>query len=104
MIDSTAIAECVEALPSVAGLSGGAFGEVATYLPGRRVVGVRATPDGVEVRIVARWGPPLPEVAEEVRRAVGPLAGGAPVLVAIDDIELPTPATPELTACATGTG
>ncbi|MFD4183444.1 hypothetical protein ACFWPB_20405, partial [Rhodococcus sp. NPDC058514] len=34
------IADAVLAVPGVAGLHGGMFGEVATYLPGRRVLGV----------------------------------------------------------------
>ncbi len=75
--------------PLAAGLAGGRFGEVATYLPGRRLVGVRVVGGTLEVHVVATWGPPLPEVADAVRAAVTPHAGGLPVAVFVDDIELP---------------
>jgi hypothetical protein len=63
--------------------------EVATYLPGRRVQGVRVQDDVLEVHLVARWGTPLPEVGAEVRRAIAGLAGGRPITVAIEDVEWP---------------
>ena len=91
-LDVRVVARVVAACPDVAGLSGGVFGEAATYLPGDRVVGVREDAGGVEVRIVAYWGRPLPQIAEQVRKAVRAYAGSAPVAVAIDDIE--TPAEP----------
>ena len=87
-IDAHAIARAVAACPDVAALCGGVVGEVATYLPGDRVMGVRETPDGVEIRIAARWGLPLPLIAEQVRQAVRPLVGDAQVLVVVDDIDL----------------
>ena len=89
LLDARALVRAVETCPDVAGVSGGVVGEViATYLPGERVVGVRESGDGVEIHIVARWGRPLPEIAEQVRRAVRPLVGPVDVLVVIDDIEL----------------
>ncbi len=39
--------------------------------------------------MVAKWGTPLPEVAEVVRAAVAPHAGETPVDVFVDDIEVP---------------
>ena len=87
--DLDAVAAAATACPLVAGMAGGRFGEVATYLPGRRLVGVRAADDELEVHVVARWGTPLPEVADAVRRAVAPAAAGRPVTVYIDDIEVP---------------
>lgn len=89
-IDAHAVAEAAAGCRSVARLSPGSFGEVATYLPGRRIIGVRVTEDHVEVHIVARWGAPLPRVGEEVRTAVKPLARTMPVEVFIDDIEFPS--------------
>ncbi len=85
-LDVRVVARVVAACPDVAGLSGGVFGEAATYLPGDRVVGVREDAGGVEVRIVAYWGRPLPQIAEQVRKAVRAYAGSVPVTVAIDDI------------------
>jgi hypothetical protein len=87
--DAHAVARAVEGCPDVARLSGGAFGDVATYLPGARVVGVRRGEAGVEVHVVARWSRPLPEIGEQVRSAVRPLVDGQVVAVFIDDIETP---------------
>jgi len=98
MADMDAVSAAAQGCPLVAGLSGGRFGEIATYLPGRRILGVREADGAVEVHVVARWGTPLPELAEEVRAAVTPHAGGLPVAVFIEDIELPGDASPaELT-------
>ena len=87
--DLDAVVAAAIGCPQVAGMAGGQFGEVATYLPGRRLAGVRVADDELEVHVVARWGTPLPEVADAVRRAVAPAAGGRPVTVYIDDIEVP---------------
>jgi len=64
--DADAIAAAVASCPSVSGLSGGFAGEVATYLPGRRVTGVRTQADAVEVHVVARYGATLHEVESEI--------------------------------------
>ncbi|MGW4794631.1 hypothetical protein ACWEPC_19700 [Nonomuraea sp. NPDC004297] len=80
------IADRARACPGVAGLSGGPFGTVATYLPGERLPGVSAGEDAVEIAIVATLDRPLPETADQVRRAVADLAGERPVHVRIDDI------------------
>ncbi|MGH9265214.1 MAG: hypothetical protein ACRD1D_11035 [Acidimicrobiales bacterium] len=87
--DLEAVAAAALGCPLIAGLTGGRFGEVATYLPGRRIVGVREVEGTIEVHVVARWGRPLPEVADVVRAAVAAHAGAQPVAVFIDDIEVP---------------
>ena len=87
--DLEAVAAAALGCPLIADLTGGPFGEVATYLPGRRIRGVRVVDGAVEIHVVAKWGTPLPEVAEVVRAAVTPLAGGQPVVVFIEDIEVP---------------
>lgn len=84
--EAVAIAERARACPGVAGLSGGRFGTVATYLPGERLTGVSTDGREVEIAIVATLDRPLPETAEEVRRAVASLAGDRLVNVRIDDI------------------
>ena len=89
MTDVEAVASAALGCPLVAELTAGRFGEVATYRPGRRIAGVRVVDGEVEVHVVARWGVPLPEVAEIVRAAVAPHAGGLPVAVFVDDIEVP---------------
>ncbi|WP_211489695.1 hypothetical protein [Georgenia thermotolerans] len=90
---AVAVAEVTRAVPGVARLHPGAFGEVATYLPGHRVPGVRVRPDGVEVHVVVERAlldrrEPLPQVAERIHRAVAALTGG-PVHVFIDDLAEP---------------
>ncbi|MET9069207.1 hypothetical protein ACWDR1_25625 [Streptosporangium sandarakinum] len=80
------VADAVRHCPGVAGLSGGPFGAVATYLPGEKVPGVAVRDDQVEVSIVVRPGRPLPEIAEDVRAALAPLVGGRPVNVHIGGI------------------
>ncbi len=88
-VDVDALAGAVLACPSVTRLTGGSPVEVATYLPGRRVTGVRVADGEVEIHVKARWGRTLPEVADRVRTAVAPLVGGRAVSVHVDDIELP---------------
>jgi hypothetical protein len=88
-----AVAEAVLAVPAVARLHQGTFGEVGTYLPGRRVPGVRIRPDGVEVHVVVERAVldrrvPLPVVAEEIHRAVAARVPG-PVHVYIEDLAEP---------------
>ncbi len=95
--DPDVIAAAVLACPQVARLSGGLAGEVATYLPGRRVTGVRITPSRIEVSVVAAYGPTAADIAAQVRDAVRAVAGHGPVDVVIADLELP-PAKPAGTA------
>lgn len=78
------IAETVAGCPAVADL---AAGPVATYLPGRIVRGVAVHDDDVRIAVIARYGPPLAEVAAQVRSAVAPLAPGSRLDVQIDDIQ-----------------
>ena len=80
------IASLVEAVPGVVRLHPGAFGEVATYLPGRRVAGVRITDTGTEVHVVADQRVPVRTTAERVHRAVAGMGEG-PVHVFIEDID-----------------
>jgi len=88
--DLEGVAAAALGCPLIAELTGGGYGEIATYRPGRRIVGVREIDGVVEVHVVAKWGTPLPEVAEIVRAAVAPSAGDLPVSVFVDDIEVPT--------------
>lgn len=83
-----AIAETVLDHPRVVRLDGGAVGTVASYLPGRRVVGVRAGEpgDGVEIAVVARLGTPLPELVDEIRQRVRQVTGPVPVDVVVCDL------------------
>ncbi|WP_408014641.1 Asp23/Gls24 family envelope stress response protein [Rhodococcus xishaensis] len=78
-------AEAVLAVPGVAGLHGGEFGTIATYLPGRRVTGVQINADSCAVHVTLRYPADLFETAERVRAAVHAIVG-VPVDVTIEDL------------------
>lgn len=84
------VAAAVTGCPGVARLADpGLAGQLATYLPGRRVIGVRAGADGLEVAVVARWGVAIPGLASAVRAAVRPIVGPVRVDVHVVDVEEP---------------
>ena len=83
------IVAAVTGCPGVAGLTQVPGVPVATYLPGRTVSGVAVRAGEVEVCVVARYGLPLPQIAEQVRQAVAPLVPDRVVDVVIADITLP---------------
>ena len=87
------IAAATLAVPGVAGLHAGMFGEVATYLPGRRVTGVRIGADAVEVHVsvVVDDDVPIRATARAIQRAVAPLTA-LPVNVTVEDVVPSTPA------------
>ncbi|GAA4676082.1 hypothetical protein GCM10023215_05220 [Pseudonocardia yuanmonensis] len=102
------VAAAVLRHPAVARLDGGPFGSVASYLPGRRVVGVRAAEkapgddtggaragEPVEVSVVVRWpaGSSLPELAGEIAALVRGVTGDRPVDVTVADL-VPAPPGP----------
>ncbi|RVW01494.1 Asp23/Gls24 family envelope stress response protein [Rhodococcus spongiicola] len=78
-------AEAALAVPGVAGLHGGEFGTIATYLPGRRITGVQINADSCAVHLILRYPADLFETAERVRTAVRSIVG-IPVDVTIEDI------------------
>lgn len=80
-----AIAAAVTAVDGVAELHGGMFGEAATYLPGRRVAGIRLNGNDTEVHVSLLFGFAVRPTAEAVRDAVAPLVPG-PVHVTVEDI------------------
>jgi hypothetical protein len=83
------IATTVTRCPDITGLTQNPGIPVATYLPGRTVSGVAVRPAEVEICVVARYGTPLAQVAEQVRQAVEPLVPGRVVDVVIGDIAPP---------------
>jgi hypothetical protein len=95
------IAAAVIRCPDVAGLTQVPGMPVATYLPGRTVSGVAVRSAEVEICVVARYGPPLSQVAAQVRRAVEPLVPGRVVDVVIGDITS-TRARPEAAMASAG--
>jgi hypothetical protein len=103
------VAAAVSAHPAVARLHGGLFGDVATYLPGRRLIGVRISESGapVELGVVLHLNRPIPDVVRSLRRQVSLLCGGAAVDIVVADVVEPDVARPtvvELDVPWTGTG
>jgi hypothetical protein len=87
--DPEAVSLAVQSCPLVAGLHAGAFGEVASYLPGRRIRGVRVTVAEVEVHVIGRYPAPMDEIAAQVRSTLAALTASLPVHVVIEDVALP---------------
>jgi hypothetical protein len=88
LTDADRLAAAVQSCPGVARLAGGGLVPVATYLPGRRVDGVRLTEGRVLVAVVARYPVPLPQIAGEIRAAVAGVVTGRPVDVHFADIDV----------------
>jgi hypothetical protein len=82
------IARALVAHPAVVRLDAGHFGDVATALPGRRVVGVRTGPPGgaVEVGVVLWLMAPIPALVGQLRLLVRELTGPVPVDVQVVDV------------------
>jgi hypothetical protein len=85
------VAAAVTAHPAVAGLHGGLYGAVATYLPGRKLVGVRIGEgdEPVEIAVVLYPDRPIPDVVPALRREVSRLCGGRAVDITVADIVVP---------------
>ncbi|MGV9482072.1 hypothetical protein [Gordonia aichiensis] len=79
------VANAAVSVPGVTGLHAGVFGEVATYLPGSRVSGVRLSENSGEVHIVVDINRDLRAVADEVVTAASQVAG-VPISVVVEDI------------------
>ncbi|MEV6908713.1 hypothetical protein [Amycolatopsis sp. NPDC051071] len=92
-IDADRIATAVQALPVVAGLHSGRFGEIATLLRGRRIPGIRVRDDEITIGVIGRYPATAVEISDDVRAAVGPL--DRPIHVRIGDIAAPAGATAE---------
>jgi uncharacterized alkaline shock family protein YloU len=86
LTDAEVVAAVVLAVPGVVRLHGGRFGELGTYLPGRRVTGVRIDDEGTEVHVVVSDLVPVPRTAAQVQRAVSAVAP-MPVRVHVEDID-----------------
>jgi hypothetical protein len=84
------VAAVVRAVPGVADLHPGMFGEVGTYLPGRRVPGVRLGDTGTDVHVTVYFDARVRDVAADIRRAVAVAVDG-PVNVTVEDVVPRTP-------------
>lgn len=87
--DVDAIAAATQACPSVAGLHEGGTRAVATYLPGRRVIGVRVEDDRVLVSVVLDSSSSVQSLEAQVRSALVPHVGSRRVDVHVADYRPP---------------
>ncbi|WP_019853566.1 hypothetical protein [Actinopolyspora mortivallis] len=89
------LAEAALGHPCVVRLDGGEYGTLATYLPGRRVTGVRFPPDGPpEVGVVLRLSRPVPEIVTELRARLEELTGQDSVNITVSDVIAPEESSP----------
>jgi len=88
-VDAEAVAAAVQGCAGVSALDSGRFGEVASYLPGRRVPGVVVRDRSVLVGVRSRWGVRAADLFAQIASAVAPLIGRRWVEVTIGDIDDP---------------
>ncbi|GLY38309.1 hypothetical protein Amsp01_043330 [Amycolatopsis sp. NBRC 101858] len=87
--DAARIAAAVLAVPDVAGLHGGRFGEIATLDPPRRIKGVRVRDEDVTIAVTAHFPVVAADLAAAVRAAAG-VTGRAVHVILADLAEHPT--------------
>jgi hypothetical protein len=85
-VDIDAVTAAVLGCGGVDDLVCGPWGEVVTYLPGRRVEGMRVASDHLLISVRGRWGVPVPELARQVRAALAPLVAQRRVDIVVADL------------------
>jgi hypothetical protein len=106
-VDVDAVAAAVQGCPGVSGLDGGRFGEVASYLPGRRVAGVVVSGGRVTVQVRSRWAVPAADLLSQITAVLAPITGRRVDVVIADIDDPPAPEgspPPELKAAARAAG
>ncbi|MDN5919247.1 MAG: hypothetical protein L0I76_29830 [Pseudonocardia sp.] len=90
------VAAAVLGHPAVIRLDGGPFGSIASYLPGRRLAGVRVGTgeEPTEVAVVVRLGHPFPGLADEIAGRVRSVLGPVGVEVTFSDVGAADAASP----------
>lgn len=88
------VTDAVISVDGVVATHSGMFGEVGTYLPGRRIPGIRLGDDAVEVHVTVSYGSDLARTAAAIRSRVSALTGARTVDVRIEDIVTPVPEPP----------
>ncbi len=88
-IDVDALHDAVLAYPGVAGLGSRLPGALATYLPGRRVMGIRVSADLIELEVRTRSDAAALQVGAALQADLKQQAAGRRIDVTIVDIELP---------------
>jgi uncharacterized alkaline shock family protein YloU len=84
--DADTVAGIARAVPGVVGLHAGMFGEVATYLPGRRVAGVRVADHTIDVHLTVDADAKVRETAAAVRQAVADAYPAHAIDVTVEDV------------------
>ena len=85
-----AASEAALATDGVNRLGNGRFAEAATYGVGEKVNGVVVMPEEVQVHVVLQYPlkHPIPEIAENIRKKVGPEVEGRETTVIVEDLEV----------------
>jgi len=99
-VDVDAAVAAIRSCPAVSDLVDGPLPTFATYLPGRRIAGLRVSRDVVGVQVCARWGTTVTHVAAQVRTALAPIAPGRRIDVTVADLDEPPTTTGAGTAGA----
>jgi hypothetical protein len=97
-VDVDAVATAVRGCPGVLDLHGGPPQLIATYLPGRRVEGVRVDRWVVAVQVRTRWGAPVSDLSAQIRATLRPLALGRRIDIVWADVADPPPPSSASTA------
>lgn len=88
-VDIDALAAAVRDCPAVAELARGRVAAAVTYLPGRRVTGVRVADNTIDIDVVLRWPHSVSQLVSQVRAGVARHAGDRRVDIAVVDVALP---------------
>ena len=88
-VDVDAVHTAVSDCPGVARVGGGSLAALTTYLPGRRIPGIRISPESVEIEVAVQWGATVADLSRDIHAAVAGLVSGRRVDVTIADIVLP---------------
>ncbi|MEO6956728.1 MAG: hypothetical protein ABI137_08300 [Antricoccus sp.] len=86
-VDLDIVAAMVRACPGVDDLDGGpSNARLATYLPGRKIDGLRLTDDVLTVQIRSIWDVPVTEVAAQIRHALVNRTNGRQLDIIVADL------------------
>jgi uncharacterized alkaline shock family protein YloU len=88
-VDIDAVHAAVSSCPGVARVGSGSLAALTTYLPGRRIPGIRINPDTVELEVIAEWDSNASDISRSVQAVVADLVGTRRVDITIADIDLP---------------
>jgi hypothetical protein len=88
-VDVDAIVVALSKVPGVRGVGTAQPGAAATYLPGRRVQGVRVEDDRITVEVCVAWDTSAAKLEASAHKALKRLTADRAVHLVITDIEPP---------------